>query len=316
MKPFERIKTEETPLGKLTVFAHALPEGDAARARSLVAACGRADGTAASAEYDEPDDCLAYFCLLEGGPEGALAGFASCLLLRDEDGRVLPHADITLFVHPEKRRQGRARCLFDACVQTAEAALKGSSSGRSRRKASGRPRLQLCVSAAPTPASDACAAAFGLKKGPTEYILQADTAALAKGAAEPFRILPGNRSETVRLFSEIFSGDVRHPEEAIEEANEAGAVTYFLAADSGEVPLGMAQLLLFEDSAYLFNFGIRPGHRRQGFGGVFLARLAEKLSADGRRTLTLQVGEDNAAACAFYRQAGFTVLSEAVTYYR
>lgn len=65
----------------------------------------------------------------------------------------------------------------------------------------------------------------------------------------------------------------------------------------------------------LYSFGIVAASRRQGQAGALLAKLEEMARAAGCHTLTLEVGDGNHAAVAFYAKHGFVQHGFRLHYY-
>ena len=79
---------------------------------------------------------------------------------------------------------------------------------------------------------------------------------------------------------------------------------------------GMALSRVAADEAELLTIAVRPGSRRLGIGRALLADAIAHCRALGANRLTLEVAEDNRAALAFYRSAGFVEIGRRRRYYR
>jgi ribosomal-protein-alanine acetyltransferase len=66
----------------------------------------------------------------------------------------------------------------------------------------------------------------------------------------------------------------------------------------------------------LQRIGVDPAWQRGGVGGELLGAAARFAVHDGAERMLLEVAEDNAAAIAFYRAAGFTEIDRRPRYYR
>jgi N-acetylglutamate synthase len=75
-------------------------------------------------------------------------------------------------------------------------------------------------------------------------------------------------------------------------------------ADGRTVAIG--RVAVAGDWAGLTAVEVHPRHRRRGLGAVITAALAAAAAAHGAAGLYLQVEDDNEAARALYRRAGFT----------
>lgn len=69
------------------------------------------------------------------------------------------------------------------------------------------------------------------------------------------------------------------------------------------------------DQAEILTLAVEPARQRQGIGGALLQTLEGEAAKRGARSLYLDVAEDNAAALALYRGAGFAEISRRRGYY-
>jgi ribosomal-protein-alanine N-acetyltransferase len=83
----------------------------------------------------------------------------------------------------------------------------------------------------------------------------------------------------------------------------------------GDEPVGFAVARVVADEAELLLIGIHPAHRRAGHGRVLLDHLFDSLRRAGAERLFLEVAENNQAATAFYRAAGFEPVGRRPNYY-
>ena len=79
----------------------------------------------------------------------------------------------------------------------------------------------------------------------------------------------------------------------------------FAFAHEGGEPVAGGFCVVDGDLAGIFQLVTHAARRRQGFGRAVLDRLAGWGAAMGASRLYLQVEDDNAAALALYRSAGF-----------
>ncbi len=70
------------------------------------------------------------------------------------------------------------------------------------------------------------------------------------------------------------------------------------------------------DEGEILTLAVLPGHRRAGLGGRLLAGALARSAAWGTGTFFLEVAEDNPAALALYRGAGFEPVGRRPGYYR
>ncbi len=91
----------------------------------------------------------------------------------------------------------------------------------------------------------------------------------------------------------------------------AGLGAVLVSAPEGFV-LGRA----LEGEAELLTIAVAPDARRRGIGRHLLKQFLRDAAAQGAGTVFLEVAEDNAAALALYRAAGFTEAGRRRGYYR
>jgi ribosomal-protein-alanine N-acetyltransferase len=68
--------------------------------------------------------------------------------------------------------------------------------------------------------------------------------------------------------------------------------------------------------AEIVGIGVVPSRRRAGIGGALLAHAVGRSVALGAESIFLEVAEDNPAAVALYRGAGFRRVGRRPAYYR
>lgn len=81
-------------------------------------------------------------------------------------------------------------------------------------------------------------------------------------------------------------------------------------------PVGFIVTLPAGEAVDIVALGVLPERRRGGIGRRLLDHGAARARAAGARRLMLEVAEDNAAALAFYRGAGFAEAARRPRYYR
>jgi len=85
----------------------------------------------------------------------------------------------------------------------------------------------------------------------------------------------------------------------------------FLVADAAGFALGR----VIADEAELLTIVVAPGRRGEGVGGRLLTRFQDRAAETGARRAFLEVAEDNRAAIALYRRAGWAELARRDAYY-
>lgn len=81
------------------------------------------------------------------------------------------------------------------------------------------------------------------------------------------------------------------------------------------MPEGFALGRVVVDEAELLTIAILPQHQGKGLGQELLASFLARAWAQGARTVFLEVAEDNTAARALYRRAGFAEAGRRRGYY-
>jgi predicted transcriptional regulator/ribosomal protein S18 acetylase RimI-like enzyme len=92
--------------------------------------------------------------------------------------------------------------------------------------------------------------------------------------------------------------------------------TRALIAAEAAIPLGFVLYRSAADEAEILAIGVLPAARRRGFGRRLLAAAEDTLRDMDIRRLFLEVAEDDPAARALYRAAGFVELGRRTGYYR
>jgi len=82
------------------------------------------------------------------------------------------------------------------------------------------------------------------------------------------------------------------------------------------VPTGFILLRQAADEAEILTLVVGPTLRGRGIGKVLISEAISRLSNLGARRLFLEVADDNAAALALYRWAGFSQVGRRPGYYR
>jgi ribosomal-protein-alanine N-acetyltransferase len=88
------------------------------------------------------------------------------------------------------------------------------------------------------------------------------------------------------------------------------------AVQSDESVLGMVLCRVATDEAELLTIAVQPTARRRGAGRALLNTVIAHVRIAGAGALFLEVGADNPAALALYRQAGFQAVGNRKAYYR
>lgn len=81
-------------------------------------------------------------------------------------------------------------------------------------------------------------------------------------------------------------------------------------------PGGFALCRVVRDEAEILSLGIVPANRRRGWARHLLDAAIAGAAARGADSLVLEVAQDNGAAIALYRGAGFRVVGRRPAYYQ
>lgn len=112
------------------------------------------------------------------------------------------------------------------------------------------------------------------------------------------------------------------------EAWDAGAFVRLLSAtgvagliaDTGAAglpqPAGFVLFRTVADEAEILTIAVLPEYRGQGIGRRLVERASDLAASAGACSLFLEVAEDNRAARALYRAAGFVIAGHRRGYYR
>ena len=88
-----------------------------------------------------------------------------------------------------------------------------------------------------------------------------------------------------------------------------------VAAFESKTATGFVLAQAVADQAEILTFALHPDRQRQGIGRALLDTLELELSGRGTHSLYLDVAEDNIAALALYRGAGFAETTRRRGYY-
>jgi ribosomal-protein-alanine N-acetyltransferase len=84
----------------------------------------------------------------------------------------------------------------------------------------------------------------------------------------------------------------------------------------GDMPAGFALARDLGNECEILSLGVLPEFRRRGVGRALLRAIIEEVWQQGRPSVVLEVGADNAAARALYAGAGFVTVGHRPRYYR
>ncbi len=110
----------------------------------------------------------------------------------------------------------------------------------------------------------------------------------------------------------------------VTDAWDAKAIAALLASPGAsamiagpiQAPSGFLLLRVAADEAEIIAIGVTPERRRTGVGARLLAGAVARAATAGARRLLLEVADDNGAAQALYRSAGFRPVGLRRNYYQ
>jgi ribosomal-protein-alanine N-acetyltransferase len=82
-----------------------------------------------------------------------------------------------------------------------------------------------------------------------------------------------------------------------------------------ESPAGFVLALYLGDECEILSLGVVPEKRRAGIASMLLHSVCVAARLRGATSVTLEVAEDNTAACALYTKQGFTKVGRRRRYY-
>lgn len=267
-----------------------LPE-EFALVRELQATCHAHDGVNVKFNYDmmrrRDQGMKSDFCHYEGG---RLAGY----LALDRFGT---KAELTAAVHPDFRRRGIFKHLYNAAIS--EAAV-------------GPVDSLLLVGYRGSEAGSAALSTLGVSLKESEYCLHATIDELIQPEAgtmdlEPVSITNEDQIETLSCLLEISFPNATwgSPSDIRKELSQEGYY-YWFALENGQ-RLGQIGAISSGESGYVRGVGVLPALRSRGYGRRMLFSALQKLIALGNRTFELDVATENESALCVYTSCGFVV---------
>ena len=131
---------------------------------------------------------------------------------------------------------------------------------------------------------------------------------LARGT-ERIDLRPADRQD-VDTLTQITAAAFDDPEEVVRQhvlrQISNPREQWYLARLAG-TPVGALRVWDEAPDASIYAFGVAPEYRRRGIGRQMLSLIVERLRAEGRRRIGLEVLPENTAAVALYRSCGFEI---------
>lgn len=268
------------------------------KAEEVVSACVQYEGlTLSMPDLDSQDEKIyLYF--------GSAAGkkLLAFLAAYDNGG----YFEVTAFTLPEYRRKGIFTKLFRKFIADAgeETPLCFYTDGYSY---------------------DAFAAlefGLGAEYASTEHLMELDLSSLSDGGIsvpsgwQTSGSVTLEDSRDIRLLSRIhsraFEVGQKDSEEYLKQALDGGSVLWKISA--GGKPCGLCIGSAGDEEVYLYSFAIDPDFQGRNIGTSALRLLLRSLKNDWSRA-KIQVSEENSAAYALYRSAGFKTVQELQEYW-
>lgn len=120
-------------------------------------------------------------------------------------------------------------------------------------------------------------------------------------------------SSIARVVASAFGGDEERVRSRMEaELREAGS-RHFVGLLGGQI-IGSLKVYLGAGNAGIYAFGVLPEYRNSGYGRELLSGVIERMRAEGRARVYLEVDLDNDRARHLYRSVGFDEITTYVYY--
>jgi ribosomal protein S18 acetylase RimI-like enzyme len=259
-----------------------------AQARVLAATCNQLEGLELKLSTDFPateqsTERNAFLCYVDG----ALAGY--CALDRNS----ATEAELCGMVAPAHRRRGIG------------AALLAAARAESRRTGLRR-LLVICEEASQS--GRAFVAATGAHLSFSEYRMVLGTLVKRVPGFPDLKLTLAGPSDAdaIAHITAVAFGD---PEELMQPRIRLDihdpSQRFYVARRGGEAVATLKVYPFDSHTAGIYAFGVLPSHRGQGLGRQALTEICERLQAEGRTRILLEVETTNASAHALYRSCGF-----------
>ena len=267
-----------------------LSEADAVEANRLASICNEYEGL----DYlTVSPTMLAFLCCEEGKLVGLLAiqQFTS------------DKAELYLIVHPEKRRRGIGRALFQTgvagcknrgvkkcllvCQEISESGKAFVTSTEASYKFS---EYRMSLNAQPS-----------RNAPPNEF-----TVKLRRAGLEDAKLLA---ALSAKSFHDSEGGQLERYSQDLSKLTHR---FYIVSLDAN--PIGSIGTVTSRDNVYIIAFGIMPEHRGRGYGSETLSQIVKILLGEGHQRILIEVETENRSALSLYKQCGFVEQSEYAYY--
>ncbi|WP_438432765.1 GNAT family N-acetyltransferase [Gorillibacterium sp. sgz500922] len=262
---------------------------------------------AAACEAREDIQLKLHKTMMENRRPGAKRDF----LWEDTEGRLIGYlglnsfepdsAEVVGLVHPDRRREGIFRNLFQA--GTEEALRQGF-------------RKLILISPERSLSGKGYIGSLGLKKSFSEYVMDwSEEAEAAAGSAQARTELPAvslrhcseaDRELVILLDMRGFDMTREATEAYVDEVllNSPDDRIYAAFREDGE-PAGKISIQMKAQAAHLFGFSVLPELRGQGLGRAILREAIRLARTQGCTSYRLEVECENDGALGLYRSCGF-----------
>ncbi|OQB24134.1 MAG: Acetyltransferase YpeA [Firmicutes bacterium ADurb.Bin182] len=263
--------------------SNGLEERQLLKIRELETACRKNEKLCMKLNYDMLEERTAderndFFCCKDELLTGYLGlyGFGA-------------HVELTGMVHPEYRRQGIFRTLFqsakDECIKR------------------GVKRLLLITEKDNAPGLGFCLST-GARYSFSEYrmVFSKKDVQIHSGHGLVIRKAGQEDRAELALLDEICFKRINEDTDTKKE-DEKGRNVY-IAELEGKV-IGKVGIAQEDEAGYVFGFCIDPAFRRRGYGRSLLTYVMSMLISDGFSTIILEVETENENALYLYESCGF-----------
>ena len=126
---------------------------------------------------------------------------------------------------------------------------------------------------------------------------------------------PADFETLCRIDQECFPPGIAYsPVELAYYVNRRGAIT--LISERDGVIAGFLVAESRRSRGHIVTLDVLPAARRTGLGSKLITAAEERLRAAGCTAISLETAVDNAAALAFYKRHGYSVLGTIPRYYQ
>lgn len=268
-----------------------LTQNEIAAILDLIAACNAHDGLRLRIPMDmlqqragpEINDFLYY-------EDGKLVGYLGA----ESWGK--KEKEMTGMVHPDYRRRGIFRALFNAARE--ELRVRGV-----------QKLLLICEES--SEAGQAFLATTGAEFANGEHLMELETfreRGIVNEGLSMRRATPGDLEAVVSILS-ADSGNMDETRAWITHLMSQPETHRFYYATLNGKPLGTLRLDFLDDDVEIYAFEVRMGYRGLGYGRQMLEEAIRIARSQNSKPIRLDVDTDNTNAIGLYRSIGFTIIT-------